>query len=300
MNETAQKNPLPSVKVPNSKKGILYVVSTPIGNLEDITLRALKTLKDVDLIAAENVRHTKGLCRHYDVRTKITSYNQHNHKHKGPNILKKIKSGLNIALVTSAGTPAISDPGSLLINMALNEGIQASPIPGPSAVITALSVAGMRMDQFLFMGFLPNKANKRRKELERIVNESRTIVFFEAPHRLMAMLKDVKELFGDRQVVVLKELTKMFEEVKRGSAGFILDEIQKQDIRGEFTVVMAGKDDADEQGGVNQKVLEEIEQMLKEKKLGAKGIATRISEQKGLNYRTIYKACLALQKELNE
>ena len=142
------------------KNGILYVVSTPIGNLEDITLRALKTLKTVDLIAAENIQHTKGLCRHHGVHTRLTSYNQHNRRHKGPELIKRLNSGVHIALVTNAGTPAISDPGSMLVDMALNEDIRVSPIPGPSAVIAALSASGMQVDRFLFLGFLSNKINK--------------------------------------------------------------------------------------------------------------------------------------------
>ncbi|MFC1869484.1 16S rRNA (cytidine(1402)-2'-O)-methyltransferase [Thermodesulfobacteriota bacterium] len=183
----------------NEKKGTLYVVSTPIGNLEDITLRALKVLKDVDMIAAENVRHTKGFCNHYGIKTRLTGYNQHNRKGRGPDLIERMKAGSDIALVTSAGTPAVSDPGAMLIHMAIEEDIRVSPVPGPSAAIAALSVCGLRVDRFLFLGFLSNRPSKRKKELKNLVDEHRTMLFFEAPHRVKSMLTDLYGVFGDHQ-----------------------------------------------------------------------------------------------------
>jgi len=220
--------------------GTLYIVSTPIGNLEDITLRALKILKSVDLIAAENVKHSKGLCRHYDIQTRLTSYHQHNRNTRGPELIRKLKSGFDIALVTNAGTPAVSDPGGLLINQVLEHNINVSPIPGPCAVVAALSVSGLRVDRFLFIGFLSNKPSRRRKELRNLISEPRTMVFFEGPHRIKAMLMDIKEILGDRQIVVLRELTKMYEEIKRGLVGSILEKLDESKIRGEFTLVVEG------------------------------------------------------------
>lgn len=282
------------------KNGILYVVSTPIGNLEDITFRALKTLKTVDLIAAENIRHTKGLCRHHGVHTRLTSYNQHNRRHKGPELIKRLKSGVHIALVTNAGTPAISDPGSMLVDMALNGDIRVSPIPGPCAVIAALSASGMQVDRFLFLGFLSNKTNKRKKELATISHEKRTLVFYEAPHRVVAMLDDLKTVLGDRQIVVLRELTKVYEEVKRGTVGSILEELQKNDIRGEFTLVVAGKRDDNEKSVSNVDLRKEIEKFLIKGDEGIRDLSTRISKEKGLTYRTVYKECLAVKKAVKE
>ncbi|UCF55853.1 MAG: 16S rRNA (cytidine(1402)-2'-O)-methyltransferase, partial [Deltaproteobacteria bacterium] len=183
----------------SGNSGILYIVSTPIGNLEDITLRALRILKSVDLIAAESVKHSRGLCQHYGIKTRLISYNQHNQQEKGPELIRRLKSGSDIALVTNAGTPGVSDPGSLLINQAMEKNINVSPIPGPSAVIAALSVSGLQAERFLFLGFLPNRSSKRRKELKNLISEHRTMVFFEAPHRLQAMLTDLKEILGDRQ-----------------------------------------------------------------------------------------------------
>jgi 16S rRNA (cytidine1402-2'-O)-methyltransferase len=282
------------------KNGILYVVSTPIGNLEDITLRALKTLKTVDLIAAENIQHTKGLCRHHGVHTRLTSYNQHNRRHKGPELIKRLNSGVHIALVTNAGTPAISDPGSMLVDMALNEDIRVSPIPGPSAVIAALSASGMQVDRFLFLGFLSNKTNKRKKELATISHENRTLVFYEAPHRVVAMLDDLKTVLGDRQIVVLRELTKVYEEIKRGTVGSILEELQKNDIRGEFTLVVAGKRDDNEKSVSNVDLRKEIEKIIIKGDEGIRDLSTRISKEKGLTYRTVYKECLAVKKAVKE
>jgi 16S rRNA (cytidine1402-2'-O)-methyltransferase len=237
------QNPKSKIQNPRSEIkncGTLYIVSTPIGNLEDITLRALKILKSVDLIAAENVKHSKGLCRHYGIETRLTSYHQHNRNIKGPELIRRLKSGLDIALVTNAGTPAVSDPGGWLINQVLEHNINVSPIPGPSAVMAALSVSGFRVDRFLFIGFLSNKPSRRRKELRNLISEPRTMVFFEAPHRIKAMLMDIKEILGDRQIVVLRELTKVYEEIKRGFVSSILEKLDEGKIRGEFTLVVAG------------------------------------------------------------
>jgi len=283
----------------NERYGALYIVSTPIGNLGDITVRAIETLKSVGLIAAENVKHSRGLCRHYGINTRLTSYNQHNRRTKGAELVRRLKSGSDIALITSAGTPAVSDPGALLINMALEEEIKVTPIPGPSAVIAALSVSGLRMDRFLFLGFLSSRASKRRKELKSVVNEFRTMVFYEAPHRLTAMLTDLKNILGDRRIVVLRELTKVYEEVKRGMVSSLLREIEKNEIKGEITLVVAGT-----QNKVGNRVLgkgtqEKIEKLLKENRMSIREIATELSGEQGFSYRTIYKACLSMKKALN-
>jgi len=273
------------------------VVSTPIGNMEDITLRALRVLKSVDVIAAESVTHTKGLCEHYDIRTRLTSYHQHNQKGKAPQLIKRLKSGHDVAIVTDAGTPGISDPGVYLINRAAKEEIRITPIPGPSAVIAALSVSGLPTEDFVFLGFLPNKRGKRKKILANLVSEPRTMVFFEAPHRIKAMLGDLREMLGDRQMVMLREITKVFEEVKRGPIGEILEYLTPDRIRGEFTLVVAGRKEKKVRS-LNEEVLKRIEDLLTEKTRSIKDIANLVSTEEGVAYRQIYKECLARKKDL--
>lgn len=282
----------------NPESGTLYVVSTPIGNLEDVTLRALKILKDVDLIAAENTSQTRGFCSHYNIKTRLISYHQHNQRSRGPELIERLKKGSDIALVTSAGTPSISDPGSLLVNMALGNGIRVSPIPGPSAAIAALSVSGLHVDRFLFLGFLSNKTGKRKKELRDLAHEQRCMVFYEAPHRIKAMLKDMNEVLGDRYVVILRELTKIYEEIKRGTVSLILKELDDHILKGEFTVVLAGAEKKEDEDFVDNKVRDTIKRLLLERKMGVKEVATRLSKEFGLNYRTVYKEGLIIKKAM--
>ena len=285
-------------EIQNREAGILYVVSTPIGNLEDISLRALRILKEVDLIAAESVKHTRGLCHHYGVKTRLISYNQNNQAVRGPELIRRLVSGLHIALVTNAGTPAVSDPGSLLINQAMQKEIRVSPIPGPSAVLAALSVSGLRTDKFLFVGFLSNRSGKRRKELKELESEQPTLVFFEAPHRLKAMLRDLKQILGDRHVVVLREMTKLYEEVNRGSVSAILERLEKGTIKGEFTLVVAGKERNGGEIPLDEKTKRELKKLLKKKEMSIKDIAEQLAEEKGWPYRRLYKECLAIKRRM--
>jgi len=286
-----------NTKPPDS--GTLYVVSTPIGNREDMTLRALRILKSVDLIAAEGVKHTSGLCRHFAIKTKLTRYNQHNQQAKGPQLLKKLKSGSDIALVTNAGTPGVSDPGGVLIHQAMEEDIKVSPIPGPSALLAALSVSGLRTtERVLFLGFLPNRPGKRRKELVNLESEQAAMVFFESPHRVQAMLRDLKDILGDREIVVLRELTKKFEEVKRGSISRVLRQLASKEIRGEFTLVVAGKDKGTDEDLLNQEIRDTIEEWLRQKEMSVREIALQLSEKEGLPYRRLYKECLSIKKRV--
>ncbi len=280
----------------NQGSGILYIVSTPIGNLEDITLRALRILKSVDLIAAEGVRHTRGLCRHYGIKTRLTRYNQHNRKVKGPELIGRLKSGFDIALVTNAGTPLVSDPGGFLIGQALEENIKLSPIPGPSAVTAALSVSGLRGDRFLFLGFLSRRAGKRRGELRNLVSEPSTMVFFEAPHRIQAMLMDLMEIFGDRRIVLLRELTKVYEEVTRGSISAILDRLKDRKTQGEFTLVVAGKEKNGDDRSLDERTQKRIRKFLKQNNMSIKDIAAKLSDEEGLAYRNVYRASLSIKR----
>jgi len=280
----------------NQKHGTLYVVSTPIGNLEDITLRALKVLKSVYTIAAENVKHTKRLCERYDIKTKITDYHQHSQNTKTEQLINGLKSGSDLALVTDAGTPGISDPGVYLINRAVKEDIKVRPIPGPSAVVAALSVSGLPTARFVFLGFLSNKTGKRKRQLEKLATEPRTMVFFEAPHRLRAMLSDLREILGDRQVVMLREMTKVFEEVKRGTVSAMLAHFTTEKVRGEFTLVVEGAGEQQKPQGLSEEVQKRIGELLAEKKMSIKDIAILLSSEEEIAYRRVYKECLARRK----
>ena len=283
----------------NDDHGTLYVVATPIGNLEDITLRALNILKSVELIAAEGVRHSMGLCRHYGIKTRITGYNQHNSKTKGPELIRKLKAGSDVALITNAGTPGVSDPGISLIGRALEENISVSPIPGPSAVTAAISVSGLPGERFRFVGFLSNKPNRRKKELEGLASESQTMVFFEAPHRIRAMLMDLKDSFEGRQIVMVREQTKIHEEVIRGSADFLLERLKGDRLKGEFTLVVSGTGEQRDAPSLDEEIKKSIESRLNERKMSLKDIARHISDEEGLTYRTVYKECLSIKKKID-
>jgi 16S rRNA (cytidine1402-2'-O)-methyltransferase len=224
----------------NSKIGILYIVSTPIGNREDITLRALRILKEVDLIAAEDTRHTNLLLRHFGIQTPLTSYFEGNELKKKEFILSKLKHGNQIALVSDAGTPGISDPGFRLIQTAIENQILVVPIPGPSAVITALSVSGLPTDAFLFKGFLPHKSKKKRDLFMQLEDVRETLIFYESPHRLSETLNDILDTLGDREMVLTRELTKIYEEVLRGKVHAIQSLIRDRKLKGEITLVISG------------------------------------------------------------
>lgn len=225
----------------NSTKGMLYIVSTPIGNREDITLRALRILKEVDLIAAEDTRHTGLLLKHYGIQKPLTSYFEGNELKKRDFILSKLKQGDRIALVSDAGTPGISDPGFRLIQLAIENQIPVVPIPGPSAVIAALSVSGLPSDAFLFKGFLPHKSKKRRDLLNQLEKVRETLIFYESLHRISETLKDILEILGDREIVLTRELTKIYEEVLRGKVTEIQSQIGVRKLKGEITLLVSGK-----------------------------------------------------------
>jgi 16S rRNA (cytidine1402-2'-O)-methyltransferase len=225
----------------NLTKGTLYIVSTPIGNREDITLRALRLLKEVDLIAAEDTRHTGLLLRHFGIQTPLTSYFEGNESRKKEFILSKLMQGERVALVSDAGTPGISDPGFRLIQTAAENRIAVVPVPGPSAVIAALSVSGLPTDAFLFKGFLPHKSKKREDWLKQLEGVRETLIFYESPHRLSETLSDIFEILGDREMVLTRELTKIYEEVLRGKVSEIQSQIGERKLKGEITLVISGK-----------------------------------------------------------
>ena len=223
------------------KPGTLFVVATPIGNLKDITLRAIEILKEADLIAAEDTRRTKILTNHYGIKTPLTSYFQYNRIKKADFLIRLLKDGKNIALVSDAGTPGISDPGFVIINRALEEGIAVIPIPGPAAFLTALSVSGLPTNKFAFEGFLSSKSSQRRKKLTELSREKRTVIIYESPHRLLKTLQDILETIGDIHIVCTRELTKKFEETRREKVSECIRHFTNTKVLGEFIIMFHPK-----------------------------------------------------------
>ena len=221
-------------------KGTLFIVSTPIGNLEDVTLRALRVLKEVSLIAAEDTRRIRKLLQAYGIKTPVMSLYDHVESKKAPLLIARLREGEDVAYVCDAGTPLVSDPGYLLVRRAIEDGVPVVPVPGASAVIAALSVAGLPTDQFVFCGFPPSKAARRRQFLKSLTNETRTLIFFESPRRLHACLEDLHALWGERRAVITRELTKKFEEIYRGTLPELLLRLKAEKVRGEITLLVEG------------------------------------------------------------
>ena len=222
--------------------GTLYVVATPIGNLEDITARALRVLKDVDVVACEDTRRTRALLTHFGIHTPTVSYYEHNKLTRGPQLLRGLAEGRSVALMSDAGTPGVCDPGVLLVREARAAGVPVVPIPGPSAVATTLSAAGLSADRFVFDGFLPVKPGRRLNRLKALRDLETTIVVYESPHRIVAALEAIAEVFGERPIVVARELTKQFEEIVTAPAAAHLERLRAGIVRGEFTLAIPGTD----------------------------------------------------------
>jgi len=277
------------------KQGTLYIVATPIGNLEDITLRALRVLKEVDLIAAEDTRHSRILMMAYDIKTPLISLHEHNEQERSSLIVSKIRAGTSVAYVSDAGTPCISDPGYRLVNFAMENKIRVVPIPGASAVVAALSACGLPADQFLFCGFLPPRENKRRRFLESVRDEGKLIVFYESPSRIAATLQAVYDILGDRQIVVARELTKTFEEIKRGPISQLISEWSANKAKGEFTVII--------QGSVHERVLladdeirERLEELLEPGSVSVRDAVADIVRQTGLSRKKVYDIAIKIRQ----
>ena len=274
--------------------GTLYIVSTPIGNLEDITLRALKVLGSVRIIAAEDTRHTQRLLHHYDIHTPQTSYHDHNKEEKSAILIAKLKEGNDIALVSDAGTPGISDPGYYLINRAIDENIKISPIPGPTASIAALSISGLPTDAFVFEGFLPAKKAARQKKLKEISSERRTIIMFDTPRRVSSSLEDISEILGDRRIVLTRELTKMFEEVIRDRVSNVMDKIRGRVLKGEITLIIEGA-----QGGTSCDIADlkgYLEMLMKKEGLSLKDAVSKASKELNIPKSKVYREALMIHK----
>jgi len=225
-----------------TKEGTLYIVATPIGNLQDISLRALDTLKSVDTIACEDTRHAKILFDRYDVKTRLISYFEHNKIKRSKEIIDMLCSGENVALISDAGTPGISDPGYRLIHDAIAKGIQVVPIPGANAAVAALCASGLPTDSFIFEGFLPSKTNARKSKLKGLCDQKRTVICYESPHRLIKALQDIESVFGDIYIVCARELTKQYEEIQRQRVSLLIEHYNEQKPRGEFVLLFNTKE----------------------------------------------------------
>ncbi len=273
---------------------MLYIVATPIGNLEDVTQRAIRVLKEVDLIAAEDTRHTRKLLAHYGIAAKLDSYYDEVEAEKAPLLVKELKNGKSIALVSDAGTPTLSDPGFRLVREAVRAGVSVIPVPGPSALLAVLSVSGLPTDRFVFEGFLPSKKRERRERLQSLRLEERTLVFYEAPQRLRATLADMLELFGDRELVLGREVTKLFEEFVRGRISEVITAIDRKEPRGEITLVVGGS--AGENIPLEDEIKTEIQGLLRQG-LRVKEIAEILGEKFFYPKRDIYRLALGAAKE---
>jgi 16S rRNA (cytidine1402-2'-O)-methyltransferase len=266
--------------------GTLYLVATPIGNLEDMAPRAIRILREAGLIAAEDTRHTGKLLKHFGIETPITSYFEHNKINKIDFILEKLAGG-DVALVSDAGTPAINDPGYELVKAALASGHAVVPIPGPSAPIAALTASGLPTDAFLYLGYLPHKTSERHKRLEEVAGQPYTLVFLESPYRIIESLEDILSILGERRVCVAREMTKMFEEYWRGGIREALQHFKSQPARGEFTLVVEGKTSDKNERWTEAQLLEAIERQEKGEK-SAKELSTELAKSSGWNRREIY------------
>ena len=278
-----------------SKPGILYIVATPIGNLEDITLRALQVLGEVDLIAAEDTRHTRKLLNAHGISRPLLSYHEHNMRTRGYRLIRELLGGKSVALVTDAGTPTISDPGLDLVNLAVSENILVRPIPGPSAVTTALAVSGFPVQSFIFLGYPPNRPPARRKFFSNYANAEHTLVLFESPRRLGSSLKDMRKIWGNRRVTVTRELTKIHEEIFRGS----LDEAivrWPREARGEITLLVDGAQRFSPQP--DDSLLQQLRLCLTSNRRPLKEIVAEVALERGVSKRLVYQEALKIKREL--
>jgi 16S rRNA (cytidine1402-2'-O)-methyltransferase len=266
--------------------GILYLVATPIGNLEDLSPRAVRILRESALIAAEDTRHTGTLLKHFEIKSPLTSYFEHNKINKLDRILDALATG-DVALVSDAGTPAINDPGYELVQAALASGFDVRPVPGPSAPIAALTVSGLPTDSFLYLGYLPHKSSDRRKSVGQVSNLTYTLIFLESPHRIVDSLEDIFAVLGDRRICVAREMTKLYEEFWRGTVSGAVEYFNSKEPRGEFTLVIEGKKTEDRQRWTEEELLKSIKKELQAEK-SAKEISSELAELSGWNKKEIY------------
>jgi 16S rRNA (cytidine1402-2'-O)-methyltransferase len=281
--------------------GCLYIVGTPIGNLEDITLRALRVLKEVDLIACEDTRHTQKLLNHYDIAKTLVSYHEHNEMTRSPELLIQLEQGAKIALVSDAGMPLVSDPGYRLVTLCVRHKIPVVPIPGPSAMLAALAAAGLPNEEFLFVGFLPQRSGERRRMLDHLRIEERTMIFYEAPHRLAESIADAQEILGDRPACIAREVTKLHEEFLRGKLSQLAESLAERPARGEITLII-GPPEASAiagQADSTQSLSDRVDELIRQAKLDRKEALKLAAKERGLTRRAAYEQLVDSKSKLN-
>src|SRR6202162_5538701 len=292
-----------TVKIDEPGAGCLYLVATPIGNLEDISLRALRILKEADVIACEDTRQTMKLLSHFDLKKKLVSYHEHNEITRAAELVIDLEQGAKIALVSDAGTPAISDPGHRLVSLCLRHGIEVVPVPGASAFVAALAASGMAIEEFTFIGFLPARQSERRKAIRALMNEPRTIVLYEAPHRLLETLEDALEILGNRPAVIAREVTKMYEEFLRGHLQDLLAGGGLKKPRGEITLLwgpadaQARPEDSSQEASRSLPIARRVDAIVKETGLDRKAALKQAARERGLTRREAYKQLLITRDE---
>jgi len=270
------------------------LVGTPIGNLEDITLRALRVLKEADQIACEDTRHTQKLLTHYEIHKPLVSYHEHNEMRRAPELVMALEKGSKIALVSDAGMPLISDPGHRLVSLCVRHRIPVVPVPGPSALLAALGASGLPSEEFLFVGFLPARGGERRRALERLRIEDRTIILYEAPHRVAEMIADARQILGDRQACLAREVTKLHEEFRRARLSELEISLEERPARGEITLLIARAEPAEtKQSESAQSLAERVEELMRQAKLDRKEALKLAAKERGLTRRAAYDQMLS-------
>jgi len=275
----------------NGEHGKLYVIGTPIGNLEDMTLRAIRTLKEVDLIACEDTRRTQKLLNAYKIQTRTVSYHQHNEMTRAPELIIQMEEGSSIALVTDAGMPVVSDPGFRLVHLAVRHSIPVIPVPGASAFVAALAASGLPVDKFRFLGFLPSKKGERRRALQQFKDATKTLIFYEAPHRLVEMLKDAREILGEREIVVAREVTKVHEEFQRGTISTTLEYLKRRPAKGEITVLIGlpSAEDAKEGAPRPASIISEIQAVMAGQRVDERAALKMVARSRGVSKSEAYR-----------
>jgi 16S rRNA (cytidine1402-2'-O)-methyltransferase len=282
--------PRPTDAAISSAGGCLYLVGTPIGNLEDITLRAIRILKEADQIACEDTRHTQKLLTHYDIHKPLVSYHEHNELTRAPELVVAMEQGAKIALVSDAGMPLVSDPGHRLVTLCLRHHIPVIPIPGPSALLASLSASGLPNEEFLFVGFLPARSGERRRALERLRIEDRTIILYEAPHRVAECIADAREVLGNRSACIAREVTKLHEEFLRGRLSELSTSLEERPARGEITLLIGPEAPADARTHANstQSLADRVEELIRQAKLDRKEALKLAAKERGLSRHDAY------------
>jgi len=277
--------------------GCLYLVGTPIGNLEDITFRAIRILKEADQIACEDTRHSLKLLNHYDIHKPLVSYHEHNELTRAPELVLAMEQGAKVALVSDAGMPLVSDPGHRLVTLCLRHKIPVIPVPGPSALLASLSASGLPNEEFLFVGFLPARGAERKRALERLRIEDRTIIFYESPHRIEETLLDAREILGDRHACLAREVTKLHEEFRRGTLSEISASLLESPARGEITLLIAAGTAADARSAdaSSTTLVERVEELMQQAKLDRKDALKLAAKERGITRRAAYDQLIELK-----